>query len=215
MNGLEYRKREEMIGLKKRDISRDVLMIFVMCYEYQLSFTNVLKLFTISKKYFWTFLEIFSPMIKMGVRKASMLKKSVDKMLECLKDKSLTYELLTPREEKMLESFTWFIEDNFSDGEGCLHISQFEQIPFAKAYLENGLALNSDYKSMFDNVDKIKYIEMGGDKFFKTSKFLYYMEKYSGDTEASELDSLSVREMLKRISDGAEKLYEKEKSEIN
>ena len=154
-------------------------------------------------------------MIKMGVRKAAMIKKSVDKMLECLKDKTLTYELLTPREEKILEAFTWFIEDSFSDGEGCLHITQFESIPFAKAVMDNGLVINSDYKSWFDNVDRIKYIEMGGDKFYKTSKFLYYMEKYSGDTEAHELDSLSVREMLKRISDGAEKLYEKEKSEVN
>ena len=204
-----------MIGLRKSDISKDVLMIFAICYEYQLSFTNVLKLFTISKKYFWTFLEIFSPMIKMGVRKAAMLKKSVDKMMECLKDKTLTYELLTPREEKMLEAFTWFIEDNFSDGEGCLHITQFENIPFAKAVLANGLILNSGYKSWLENVDKIKYIEMGGDKFYKTSKFHYYMEKYSGDTEAHELDSLSVREMLRRISDGADKLYEKEKAEIN
>ena len=204
-----------MIGLKRSDISRDILVIFTICYEYQLSFTHVLKLFTISKKYFWTFLEIFSPMIKMGVRKAAMIKKSVDKMLECLKDKTLTYELLTPREEKILEAFTWFIEDSFSDGEGCLHITQFESIPFAKAVMDNGLVINSDYKSWFDNVDRIKYIEMGGDKFYKTSKFLYYMEKYSGDTEAHELDSLSVREMLKRISDGAEKLYEKEKSEVN
>ena len=204
-----------MIGLKRSDISRDILVIFTICYEYQLSFTHVLKLFTISKKYFWTFLEIFSPMIKMGVRKAAMIKKSVDKMLECLKDKTLTYELLTPREEKILEAFTWFIEDSFSDGEGCLHITQFESIPFAKAVMDNGLIINSDYKSWFDNVDRIKYIEMGGDKFYKTSKFLYYMEKYSGDTEAHELDSLSVREMLKRISDGAEKLYEKEKSEVN
>ena len=204
-----------MIGLKRSDISRDIVVIFTICYEYQLSFTHVLKLFTISKKYFWTFLEIFSPMIKMGVRKAAMIKKSVDKMLECLKDKTLTYELLTPREEKILEAFTWFIEDRFSDGEGCLHITQFESIPFAKAVMDNGLVINSDYKSWFDNVDRIKYIEMGGDKFYKTSKFLYYMEKYSGDTEAHELDSLSVREMLKRISDGAEKLYEKEKSEVN
>ena len=204
-----------MIGLKRSDISRDILVIFTICYEYQLSFTHVLKLFTISKKYFWTFLEIFSPMIKMGVRKAAMIKKSVDKMLECLKDKTLTYELLTPREEKILEAFTWFIEESFSDGEGCLHITQFESIPFAKAVMDNGLIINSDYKSWFDNVDRIKYIEMGGDKFYKTSKFLYYMEKYSGDTEAHELDSLSVREMLKRISDGAEKLYEKEKSEVN
>ena len=114
-------------------------------------------------------------MIKMGVRKASMLKKSVDKMLLCLKGNTTT-EVLNPREEKMLEAFTWFIEDNFSDGDGCLHISQFKNVPFAKAHMENNLVINSNYDSLVDNVDRIKYIEMGGNKFYKTSKFLYFME---------------------------------------
>ena len=204
-----------MIGIRMRDINKDLLMIFVMCYEYQLSFTNVLKLFFISKKYFWTFLETCSPMIKMGVRKAAMLKKTVDKMLVCLKDKSMTYEILTPREEKMLEAFTWFIEDSFTDGEGCLHISQFEKVPFAKAYMNNNLVMNTNFSNIMKNIDDIKYIEMGDNKFYKTSKFLYFMEKYSGDTDMRELDSLSVREMLRRISEGVEQVREKEKAELS
>ena len=60
--------------------------MFALSYEYSLSFTNLLKLFKISKQYFWTFMEICSPMIKMGVRKAMTLRKSVDKMMECLKN---------------------------------------------------------------------------------------------------------------------------------
>ena len=204
----------EMIGLKVRDIDRDILLIFIMCYEYSLSFTNMMKLFVISRKYFWTFLEICSPMIKMGIRKASLMRKSAEKMLACLKDKSLIYESLTPREDKVLEAFTWFIEDNFSDGEGCLHISQFENIPFAKAYSSNGLPVASNYENMLKNVDRISYIEMGDSKFYKTSRFLYYMEKYSGDTDIRELESMSVKEMLARIADGEEKIREKEEEEI-
>lgn len=203
-----------MIGIKRGDIDKDVLMIFVICYEYSLSFMNMLKLFAVSRKYFWTFMEICSPMIKMGVRKAMTLRKSVDKMMECIKDPSLTYETLTPREDMILESFNWFIEDNFSDGEGCLHISQFEKVPFAKAYGKNNMLVASDYKSMLENVDRIKYIQMGDDKFFKTSRFLYFMEKYCGDTDVRELDSLSVKEMIKRIQDGAEKLREQEQEEF-
>ena len=198
-----------------KDINKDLLMIFVMCYEYQLSFTNVLKLFSISKKYFWTFLETCSPMIKMGVRKAAMLKKTVDKMLLCLKDKSLTYEILTPREERILESFTWFLEDSFTDGEGCLHISQFKEAPFAKAYTSNNLIMDTSFNNLVKNIDDIKYIEMGGNKFYKTSKFLYFMEKYSGDTDMHELDSLSVKEMLRRIEEGEERIREKEKEELS
>ena len=203
-------ERVVVIGLKRSDVNKDILILFAICYEYQLSFTNIVKLFSISKKYFWTFLEIFSPMIKMGVRKAAMLKKSVDKMMECLQTKN--WDSLNPREERMLEAFTWFIEDNFTDGEGCLHVSQFDNLPFVKAYAENNLVINSKL-SVSDNVDRIKYIEMGDEKFYKTSRFLYFMEKYSGDTDMRELDSLSVKEMMRRINLGVEKLHEKEKSD--
>ena len=55
---------------------------------------------------------------------------------------------------------------------------------------------------------------MGDSKFYKTSRFLYYMEKYSGDTDIRELESMSVKEMLTRISDGEEKLREKEEEEL-
>ena len=71
-----------MVGLKTRDIDKDILILFVICYEYSMSFTNVLKLFQISRKYFWTFMEILSPMIKMGVRKAAYIKKTANKLFE-------------------------------------------------------------------------------------------------------------------------------------
>ena len=203
-----------MIGIKYGDIDKDVLMIFTICYEYSISFTNMLKLFVISRKYFWTFMEICSPMLKMGVRKAATLKKSVDKMYPCIKDRSLIYETLTPREDHILETFTWFIEDCFTDGEGCLHISQIQEIPFAKAYMENGLEATPNHEKFFENVDKIKYVTMGTEKFYKTSRFLYYMEKYSGDTDVRELDSLSVKEMLRRIQMGEEAIDAKEKQEF-
>ena len=202
-----------MIGLKVRDIDRDTVFIFLMCYEYSLSFTNVMKLFVISRKYFWTFLELCSPMIKMGVRKATLIRKSAEKILACLKDKSLIYELLSPREENILEMFQWFIEDSFSDGEGCLHISQFETVPFAKAYGKNGLLVASNYEYMVKNVDNISYIEMGDEKFYRTSKILYYIEKYCGDLDLKDLQNMSVKEMTRRIFDGEENMREKEAEE--
>lgn len=203
-----------MIGLKTRDIDRDIVLIFIMCYEYSLSFTNMMKLFVISRKYFWTFLEICSPMIKMGIRKASLMRKSAEKILPYVKGQQSNYEELSPREEKILEALTWFIEDSFSDGDGCLHISQFKNVPFARAYTSNGLVVGSSYESMLNNLDRIKYIQMGDSKFYKTSRFLYYMEKYSGDTDIRELEAMSVKEMLTRISDGEEKLREKEEEEF-
>jgi hypothetical protein len=116
-----------------KDIDRDLLMIFALSYEYSMSFTNLLKLFKISKQYFWTFMEICSPMIKMGVRKASMLRRSVSKILPYLTGEG-EKETLTAKEDNMLDLFRWFVEESFSDGDGCLTIDQLEALPFAKGY---------------------------------------------------------------------------------
>ena len=120
-----------MVGIRIKDISKDLLFIFALSYEYSMSFTNLWKLFNISKQYFWTFMEICSPMIKMGVRKAVMLRKSVEKVLPYLTGEGEKEEL-TVKEECILDLFNWFVEDSFSDGDGCLTIEQLEAIPNAR-----------------------------------------------------------------------------------
>lgn len=202
-----------MLSLKKKEITKDVLMIFNICYEFSLSFKNVLRLYNISSKYFWIFLEIMSPMLKMGVRKAANMRKSIEKMYECLEDPSKSYEILTPREEKILETFKWFIEDCFSDGEGCLHISQFESIPSAKGYLSNGLLAASDFKNLKSRIDDVSFILMGDTKFYKTSKVMYYLEKFEEDLTERDLVRMSIKEIIDRITEGAERAREKEEKE--
>lgn len=196
-----------MVGLKIKDIDKDVLMLFSICYEYSLNFTNVLKLFGISRKYFWTFMEICSPMLKVGLRKATNIRKSVDKILPHAKKLSVTGSDLNPREDKILQAFTWYVQDSFSDGDGCLHISQVQDIPFAKGYDEKGNLIATTPKTMRSSLDEISYITLGDSKFYKTSRMLYYMEKYSGGTTLAELNNLSVSEMLSRIADGREAAY--------
>lgn len=200
-----------VIGLKIKDIDRSLLTIFIICYEYSMSYTNTLKLFNISRKYFWTFLEVCNPLIKIGVRKAANIKKSVDRIFPYLSTREEGRTTLNPREDKILEAFSWFLQDSFTDGESCLHITQFKSLPFAKACSSKGVLVASNYDNMVKNLDNISYIELGEERYYKTSRFLFYMEKYSGDTDISELNSLSVKDMLRRISDGKEKLYEKEK----
>ena len=199
-----------MVGLKVGDINRDVVMMFVISYEYSMSFTNVLKLFQISKKYFWTFMEICSPMIKMGVRKAACIRKTVDKILNCFKNPERNTDELTTKEEKIFEALTWFIEDSFSDGTACLHVSQFAQLPFAEGYTKKDVRIATNYKNIVENIDRIDYIKMAGQNYYKTSRILYYMERFSGDTDIRELDNLSVNEMIKRIINGEIENREKE-----
>lgn len=202
-----------MVGVKLKDVNKDMLMIFMLCYEYPMSFTNLYKLFKISKKYFWTFMEICSPMLKMGVRKASMIRRSVEKMLPYFTNEGEKEEL-TSREENMMELFSWFLEDSFSDGEGCLHISQLENIPFAKAYSKNDLCVATTFEGIKNNIDQIAYVDIGGNKFYKTSRFIFYMEKYCGDLDIYQINNLSIKEMLYKIDEGERRLEEEEREAL-
>ena len=194
-----------MIGLKRKDINRDVLMIYALSYEYSMSFTNLLKLFKISKEYFWTFMEICNPMLKMGVRKATMLRKSVNKLYLYLTGEGEREEL-SPKEEHMLDIFKWFIEESFTDGAGCLTIEQLETIPNLRGFTEKDLCVASDYKSLVNNIDNVSYVKIGTEKFFKTSRVLYYLEKFCGDLDFYQINNLSVRDILRRVYAGEERL---------
>lgn len=197
-----------MVGIRIKDISKDLLMIFALSYEYSMSFTNLWKLFNISKQYFWTFMEICSPMIKMGVRKAAMLRRSVEKILPYLTNEG-EKEDLTIKEECILDLFNWFVEDSFSDGEGCLTLKQLEAIPNAKGYINNGLCVASNHKGLVDNLDNVSYVTIGNDKFHKTSRMMYYMEKYCGDLDFYQINNLTIKDMLRKIDEGEKNLAEK------
>lgn len=193
-----------MVGIKFRDIDKDILMMFMLSYEYPVSFTNLLKLFKISKQYFWTFMEICGPMLKMGVRKATMMRKSVEKILPYVTGDGGTLEVLSPREENIMELFMWFVEDSFSDGEGCLTIQQLSVIPFKGGYNKDGVCIAQNYSFLCSNIDRVEYILIGNDKYYKTSRMLYYMEKYCGDLDIYQINNLSLKDMLRKISEGEE-----------
>ena len=201
-----------MVGLKIRDIDKDVLMMFALSYEYSMSFTNLLKLFKISKEYFWTFMEICSPMLKMGVRKASMLKKSVDKIYPYLTGEG-ELEDLSIREERILDLFKWFVEDSFTDGDGCLTIEQLESIPYAQGYTDKDVCVALNHKMLEDNIERVSYIKIGEDKYYKTSRALYYIEKFCGDLDFYQINNLSIRDMLRKIDEGEERLLNAEEEQ--
>ena len=178
-------------------------MIFALSYEYCMSFTNLLKLFKISKQYFWTFMEICGPMLKMGVRKASMLRRSVNKLLPYLTNEG-EKENLTVKEERMLDLFKWFVEESFSDGEGCLTVEQLEALPFARGYSKQDVCIAPNHSSLLNNLDRVEYVSIGDSRFYKTSKMGFYMEKFCGDLDMNQINNLSIRDMLRKIDEAQE-----------
>ena len=196
-----------MFGLKLSEVDKEVLMIFVICYEYSISFSNMLKLFNISRKYFWIFMEVCAPMLKMGVRKASCLRKTVNKILNCLKTIPYSYKGFTTREEVIFEAFLLYLETSFSDGEACLALPQLKAMPFVEGFSNKGYLMATTFDDLVKNIDRIDYITLGKDIYHKTSSLMYFMSKYRGDMSVKELRSLSVKDVLRIISEEQEKSY--------
>ena len=152
-------------------------------------------------------MEVCAPMLKMGVRKASCLRKTVNKILNCLKTIPYSYKGFNTKEEVIFEAFLLYLETSFSDGEACLSLSQLKSMPFAEGFSKDGYLMATNFESLVKNIDRIDYIKLGKDVYHKTSGLMYFMSKYRGDMSLKELKALSVRDVLKIISEEQEKNY--------
>ena len=170
-----------------------------MCYEYSLNFHNLLKLYRVSKDYFWTFMEICSPMLKLGIRKATLMKESVEKIYSIIKDDAQIK--LNAKDSEILKSFTYFVEDSFTDGSTCLRMKQLELMPYALGYGSRDMLLANSYDGFKAHIDSIRYILLGDTKLFKTCPVLYYIEKYHGDMSISDILGLPVPAILDKINE--------------
>ena len=151
-------------------------------------------------------------MLRMGVRKASNLRKSVDKLLPYVIDEGERVEL-TAREDNILEKFKWFVEDCFSNGEDCLTLEQLKEFPFARGFSNTDMCITHNYESLKNNVDRIKYVRIGSEDFYKTSKVMFYMEKFCGDLDCYQINNLSIKDIIRKIEDGEYDLEQKQKQE--
>ena len=72
------------------------------------------------------------------------------------------------------------------------------------------MCITHDYDSLRRNLDRVDYVKIGEDKFHKTSKALYYMEKYCGDLDFYQVNNLSIKDIQRKISDVEEKHQQEE-----
>ena len=191
-----------MVGLKVKDINKNILTIFILCYEYNLNFTQVLNLYAISNKYFWIFLDTIGNMTKIGIRKALSIKKSVEKILNHLNGEE--HVRLTASESIILDIFSSYVESSFTDGETCLSLDQLKLFPAITGYNEQEQPISSSYEDMKKNIDRIGSIKIVDTIYHKTSKMLFYIEKYSGSFNMKEIESMTISELVDVIQEGQE-----------
>lgn len=75
-----------MGNLNEFRLSYETAFLFVLSYEYDIPFPQLLSMYNISEKIFWAYISLFSNMSKMGVRKGSQLSKMANRIYKNIRN---------------------------------------------------------------------------------------------------------------------------------
>ena len=198
-----------------KDVNYDRIFLFVLSYEYDLNYNQVMTLFNFSSDIFWTYINTLRPMLKLGDRKAAMLKQSARKIY--FKWLGSKVEL-TAKEEEYYNYLTTYVNDSFTNGDVCIHSSNITKFPIiAKGIFveyKTGRHLDTitinNKKELCKYIDSISTIEIDGEIFSKTSRVEFLIEKYYGELNSRELRRKTIREIRDMMNKDSIELYNRE-----
>lgn len=198
-----------------KDVNYDRIFLFVLSYEYDLNFNQIMTLFNFSSDIFWTYINTLRPMLKLGDRKAAMLKQSARKIYFKWLGSKIE---LTNKEQEYYNYLSTYVNDSFTDGDVCIHSSSIETFPLtAKGifveyktgrHLDTVVINNKDELCKY--IDSISTIEIDGVVYSKTSRVEFLIEKYYGELNSRELRRKTVREIRDMMNKDAIELYNRE-----
>ena len=191
-----------------KDINYDKIFLFILSYEYKMNFNTIMTLFNFSPDIFWTYINTFRPMLKLGDRKASMLKHSARKLYFKLLGSKVELSL---KEQEYIIYLMQYINDSFSNGDTCVHCSALNKYPYeAKGiFVEHntGRQLDSiiihNQDELYKYIDSIQALKIDDEWYNKTSRVEYLIEKYYGDLNSREIRRKSVREIIDMMDNEA------------
>ena len=198
-----------------RDLNHDKILLFILSYEYNLNFNQVLTLYEFSPEIFWSYINILKPVLKVGDRKAQMLKKSANNVYFKLLGNKVR---MSDKEHEYLRYLSQYINDSFTNGEKCIHYKQLDKFPIkAKGYFINSsnckeistITLNSEAE-LYKYIDSIESIEYDKEVLTKTTRLQYLIEKYYPDMSLKEIRIKNVRDIIEMLkSEEIEAHYDK------
>ncbi len=195
-----------------KDINYDKIFLFVLSYEYNLNFNQIMTLFDFSSDIFWTYINTLRPMLKLGDRKAAMLKHSARKIY--FKWLGSAVEL-TDKECEYYNYLSTYVNDSFTNGDVCIHSSMITEFPIVARGMfveyKSGRQLEqvtiNSHDELCKYIDNIDSIVINDEVFSKTSRVEFLIEKYYGDLNPRELRRKTVREIRDMMEREAIEVY--------
>lgn len=198
-----------------KDINYDKIFLFILSYEYGMNFNTIMSLFNFSPDIFWTYINTLRPMLKLGDRKASMLKHSARKLYFKLLGSQVD---LTIKEQEYIIYLMQYINDSFSNGDVCIHCSALNSYPYEVkgVFVEQStgkqleLITIHNQDELYKYIDSIEAIKIKNEWYAKTTRVEYLIEKYYGDLNSREIRRKSVRDIIEMMDSESIDFHNKE-----
>ena len=205
------------MSLKDFRLTEETAFLFVLSYEYGLSFTILLNLYELSDALFWGYISALTPALKMGVRKGSQLSRTSQRI----------YKSLHGLKERQQEKVEKIVEDeegnvvldkNGNPKKEKITLNRYEEIILTpeendirdvilyyttKGY-SNGNKFYSDNEVMdmkSSRVLKNDLIDIDGDSYMRCSQLEHFIEKYMPDIDMADFSRMSLRDLKNRITE--------------
>lgn len=201
-----------------KDVNTDKIFLFILAYEFDMNINQLMTLFNFSSDIFWTYINTLRPMLKLGDRKAAMLKQSARKVqFKWLGAK----EELTDKEQLYYNCLATYINDSFTNGNECIHSMSIKQFPlqangvfveFRTGRQLDTIVINNQAE-LLRYIDSIESIVLNGEIYTKTSRVEYLLEKYYGDLNPKEIKRKNIKEVTEMLEKSAIDLHNRELAE--
>lgn len=205
-----------MGNLNEFRLSYETAFLFVLSYEYNIPFPQLLSMYMISDKIFWAYLSLFANMSKMGVRKGNQLSKMANRIyknVRRIKDKILTKidvdvvdedgNLVKDDKGNILKAKQTKVE-----AVPVILTEEEEHIKSVLLYYtthgySNGEIFYTDNEIMDKRLGVVRRgdsLNIDGDIFTACTKIEYMIEKYFPEMTGKEYRNLSIREIDEMFS---------------
>ena len=205
------------MSLRDFRLTEETAFLFVLSYEYGLSFTILLNLYELSDSLFWGYISALTPALKMGVRKGSQLSRTSQRI----------YKSLHGLKERQQEKVEKIVEDeegnvvldkNGSPKKEKITVNRYEDIELTPEEVDirdiilyyttkgysNGNKFYSDDQIMDMKTSKAlknDLIDIDGDSYLRCSQLEHFIEKYMPDIDMADFSRMSLRDLKSRITE--------------
>jgi hypothetical protein len=205
------------MSLKDFRLTEETAFLFVLSYEYGLSFTILLNLYELSDALFWGYISALTPALKMGVRKGSQLSRTSQRIYKSLHG-------LKERQQEKVEKIVEDEEGNVVVDKTGNHkkekitVNRYEEIELTPEEVDirdiilyyttkgysNGNKFYSDDQIMDMKTSKAlknDLIDIDGDSYLRCSQLEHFIEKYMPDIDMADFSRMSLRDLKSRITE--------------